>query len=258
MELHQPTIKGATVSNSYFQGTAYANIGGLSSQFLKADGSIDASVYALNSALASYALTTHNHTGVYQPILSGTGFIKASGTTITYDNSTYSISTHNHTGVYEPFLTAGTTLQYLRGDKTWATFPTSLPASDVYAWAKADTKPAYTYTEVGAAASAHNHTGVYEASLGNPVTNGYVLSSTSAGVRSWIAMSAGGSYVDLTTNQTIGGIKTFTGNVFSANSITNETDTYTATAKIEKIITLSLAEYNDIGTKSSNTMYVII
>lgn len=32
-------------------------------------------------------------------------------------------------------------------------FPTSLPASDVYAWAKAPTKPTYTYTEVGALAS---------------------------------------------------------------------------------------------------------
>jgi len=223
MDLHEPIIKGPASSDNSYTGTAFIKTGGTASQFLKADGSVDANAYALNSALASYALTTHNHAGVY-----------------------------------EPAFAAGTSLQYRRGDKTWATFPTSLPASDVYAWAKADTKPAYTYTEVGAAASAHNHTGVYEASLGNPVTNGYVLSSTSAGVRSWIAMSAGGSYVDLTTNQTIGGIKTFTGNVFSANSITNETDTYTATAKIEKIITLSLAEYNAIGTKSSNTMYVII
>jgi hypothetical protein len=31
------------------------------------------------------------------------------------------------------------------------------PASDVYAWAKAGTKPSYTYGEVGAAAASHNH-----------------------------------------------------------------------------------------------------
>ena len=31
------------------------------------------------------------------------------------------------------------------------------PASDVYAWAKADTKPAYTNTEVGAAPTSHTH-----------------------------------------------------------------------------------------------------
>lgn len=35
------------------------------------------------------------------------------------------------------------------------------PASDVYAWAKASTKPTYTYSEVGAAASNHNHDSVY-------------------------------------------------------------------------------------------------
>ena len=36
-------------------------------------------------------------------------------------------------------------------------FPTSMPASDVYAWAKASTKPTYTNTEVGAAAEGHTH-----------------------------------------------------------------------------------------------------
>lgn len=36
-------------------------------------------------------------------------------------------------------------------------FPTSMPASDVPAWAKAATKPTYTAAEVGAAPSAHGH-----------------------------------------------------------------------------------------------------
>lgn len=36
-------------------------------------------------------------------------------------------------------------------------FPTSMPASDVYAWAKAANKPTYTHTEVGAAATSHTH-----------------------------------------------------------------------------------------------------
>lgn len=36
--------------------------------------------------------------------------------------------------------------------------PTTLPASDVYAWAKAATKPTYTYSEVGAAPASHTHT----------------------------------------------------------------------------------------------------
>ena len=36
-------------------------------------------------------------------------------------------------------------------------FPTSMPASDVYSWAKASTKPTYTYSEVGAAPASHTH-----------------------------------------------------------------------------------------------------
>lgn len=48
----------------------------------------------------------------------------------------------------EPTITAGTAAQYWRGDKTWQTTPTTLPASDVYSWAKAATKPAYTASEI--------------------------------------------------------------------------------------------------------------
>ena len=40
----------------------------------------------------------------------------------------------------------------------YGTAVTSLPASDVYAWAKASTKPSYTASEVGAATSGHTHT----------------------------------------------------------------------------------------------------
>ena len=36
-------------------------------------------------------------------------------------------------------------------------FPSSMPASDVYAWAKASSKPSYSYSEVGAAAASHTH-----------------------------------------------------------------------------------------------------
>ncbi|MDA8428477.1 MAG: hypothetical protein M0T70_04405 [Geobacteraceae bacterium] len=50
----------------------------------------------------------------------------------------------------EPAIAAGTIAQYYRGDKSWQTLPTTLPASDVYAWAKTPAKPAYTYSEVGA------------------------------------------------------------------------------------------------------------
>lgn len=39
---------------------------------------------------------------------------------------------------------------------------------------------------------AHDHAGLYEDDLGNPSVDGYVLSSTIAGVRSWIAPGSGG------------------------------------------------------------------
>jgi hypothetical protein len=41
--------------------------------------------------------------------------------------------------------------------------------------------------------AAHNHLGTYEPILGNPSVNGYVLSSTTAGIRSWTALPTGGS-----------------------------------------------------------------
>ncbi len=41
-------------------------------------------------------------------------------------------------------------------------FPSSMPASDVYTWAKQATKPSYSYSEVGAAAANHNHNSVYQ------------------------------------------------------------------------------------------------
>lgn len=48
-------------------------------------------------------------------------------------------------------ITFGTsTSQYLANNGTWQAVPTTLPASDVSAWAKAATKPTYTAAEVGA------------------------------------------------------------------------------------------------------------
>lgn len=62
----------------------------------------------------------------------------------------------------EPAIGKGTNLQYFRGDMSLATMPTSLPASDVYAWAKATSKPTYTYDEVGASPDGHTHSGYAE------------------------------------------------------------------------------------------------
>jgi hypothetical protein len=57
-----------------------------------------------------------------------------------------------------------------------------------------------TYTDVGAAASAHTHSGTYEPALGNPLVDDYVLSSKADGTRSWVVAGAGGvtTFVALT------------------------------------------------------------
>lgn len=78
-------------------------------------------------------------------------------------------------------------------------FPTSMPASDVSAWAKAATKPTYTASEVGAAAADHTHsqyattdslestvsdfTDALNTKLDNPSggTTGQVLTKTASG-----------------------------------------------------------------------------
>lgn len=60
---------------------------------------------------------------------------------------------------------------------TWSDIsnaPTSLPASDVHAWAKAETKPSYSYSEVGAAASGHNHNTSYSKAIFGEEANGGV------------------------------------------------------------------------------------
>lgn len=51
-------------------------------------------------------------------------------------------------------------------------FPSSMPASDVYSWAKASSKPSYSYSEVGAAPSSHNHSASNITSGTLPVSRG--------------------------------------------------------------------------------------
>lgn len=75
--------------------------------------------------------------------------------------------------------------------------PTSLPASDVYAWAKASSKPTYTASEVGASASGHTHTAYQVVSnYASGTTGTKTLSSLSTnqiGVFSYRFDGSGGS-----------------------------------------------------------------
>lgn len=65
-------------------------------------------------------------------------------------------------------------------------FPTSMPASDVYSWAKASSKPKYTASEVGASDSSHTHTSVIDnGNKTKAITFAY--SSSGLSTTSWLA-----------------------------------------------------------------------
>jgi hypothetical protein len=67
---------------------------------------------------SSFAPAGHDHAGVYLPLAAqAADSAKLSG----QDASYYSPATHAHAGIYESAIVAGTTAQYLRGNKTWGT-----------------------------------------------------------------------------------------------------------------------------------------
>lgn len=227
--------------------------------------------------------------------LNGLGFVKANGTAITYDNSAYALSSHLHSGVYQPvgsYLTSytetdpifvaspafgitaqcktdwstafgwgnhaaagytkctgtvtsiATTSPILGGTITgsgtisiqvantsqsgyltntdWNTFNNKQPAGAYLTGTKADSFN----TRTGAitllkadvegvltgAISTHTHS--YEAPLGNPASNGYVLCSSTAGVRGWIAVGGSGTVTSITANSPLTG-----GTITAAGSI---------------------------------------
>ena len=117
----------------------------------------------------------------------------------------------------EPTITPGTVSQYWRGDKTWQTFP-SIPT--VGTWGALN-YPTWTigapFVKMTAAGTFSLDTTIYEPTLGNPTINGYVLSSTTAGVRSWVAQTGGGGSQNLQQVTDIGA-STTNGIIISKNN----------------------------------------
>ena len=77
-------------------------------------------------------------------------------------------------------------------------FPTSLPASDVYGWAKASTKPSYSWSEIGSKPSTFtpaSHTHAYI-----PLSGGTITGS--------IIRSSGGSWISARNNVAVRGTAT--------------------------------------------------
>jgi hypothetical protein len=136
----------------------------------------------------------------------------------------------------EPIITAGTTSQYIRGDKTLGTMPTSLPASDVYTWAKASVKPSYTFSEIGTKpttlsgygitdAVASSHVGATGAAHGAATTsaNGF-MSSTDKTKLDGIAAGANNYVLPTASATVIGGIKIGTNLSIDANGVVSAND----------------------------------
>jgi len=137
---------------------------------------ISASNGALTVTKGSTFLTSSDISGKIDT--AGTGLSK-SGTTLNHSNSVTAQTTQ---ALYPIKIDAQGHIS------AYGTAVTSLPASDVYSWAKASTKPTYTASEVGAATSGHTHTTSIAASTG---TNQLTLSfgskySITAGGTSYI------------------------------------------------------------------------
>ena len=92
-------------------------------------------------------------------------------------------------------------------------FPSSLPASDVSAWAKASTKPTYTASEVGAAPTSHTHTKSQITDLTD-----YTLPTASASTLGGVKVGDG---LSITTDGTL-----------SANVVSGEPDEYLKSASV--------------------------
>ena len=69
-----------------------------------------------------------------------------------------------------------------------------------------------------------NHAGLYEPKLGNPTVNGYVLSSTTTGVRSWVPNGSGGTMVYPST----AGIVVYNGTTWGTSIVNNSSNWNTA------------------------------
>jgi hypothetical protein len=138
--LQSVTNAGNTTTNT-IETAGYVKTGGTSSQFLKADGTVDSSVYITSSALTPY-LTTASAALTYFPIPTGTTsqYLRGDGTLATFPTipsgtvtsvdltmpSAFTVSGNPVTNSGTLAVTgAGVVSQYIRGDGTLANFPTS-------------------------------------------------------------------------------------------------------------------------------------
>ena len=179
------TIGNSSIINNYFSGNinggAFVKLGGTSSQFLKADGSIDSNSYALASSLANYVTlnTAQTITGAktFTALLTGTrGSFASSGS-----DDTFAINHSSGSGIGLS-ITKGGNGEGLYVNKTSGTGNAATIIG---------TLNATTLVKNGGASSQ------FLKADGSVDSNSYALASSLTG------------YVTLDTTQTITGVKVF-------------------------------------------------
>lgn len=164
-------------------------------------GGIDLSVLTANS------IPKYDGTTLIDSLLVDTG------SALTYNGTGISLTTHNHTGVYAPVaqtMYIGTTAVAINRtsaaltlDSITLTTPTISGNLTVNGIVTATGGNSAIWNATSAATASTiaigTITDVFESKLGNPTVSGYVLSSTTAGVRSWVASGVGtGSVTSVT------------------------------------------------------------
>lgn len=143
----------------------YIVAGGTSSQFLKADGSVDSNTYSrIGEVLKSIDLTSEDSSFNANNLRKAITFAYKSskhintattGTIVDFccTNERYSFQLQSSYLLDELYYRRINGDNGIWGDwlrlATINDIPKSLPASDVYAWAKASTKPSYSWSEIG-------------------------------------------------------------------------------------------------------------
>ena len=130
--------------------TKFVKSGGTSSQFLKADGSVDSNTYSKSNHTHSSILDI-NDSNVTTFAYSKSGLNYGDYTWLAgwngyelraINKSQFAQASHTHT------KSQITDFAHTHTKSQITDFPSSLPASDVYSWAKQSTKPSYTGSEV--------------------------------------------------------------------------------------------------------------
>lgn len=107
-------------ANNTITGTSIIKSGGTSSQFLKADGSVDSTVY---TTCVGTVTSVAAGNGMNFGTITTTGSVALGTPSNVTLSSTNSVTSNSHTHAFAP---GGDTTEYIRGDGSLATFPTNV------------------------------------------------------------------------------------------------------------------------------------